>query len=320
MVDKFELLERVALGENDNYFAQAYWMHFPRLDLNSDHLSRAHINFSRKVDPLFLKFSFNSRYSILDYGGQIVDYVPETGSATLDRYPLDIYKGWDNLPLRQELGKVELDSLEALRLTTRELKDTPVIATVFSPLMTLSKIAYKRDLIEESKHTRFNEILENVTKRTIDFAKQAIENGAHGLFVASQHLTKDALPDKQRITWEYNKLKEFAKLGEVSILHVHGLNALVTEASALPFNFVNWHDQDESNPTMDEVATHSKLGLIGGLAEEWLPNWDINDLITHAKSLSQHDFSSRFVFGPGCVLPPDTPLDKLIKLSRALSR
>lgn len=322
MVDNFELLDRVRLGENDTRLPFAFWQHFPKLDLSAKPNSDAHVRFCEATNPILLKYSFNSRYSVLDYGGEIDEFHEGTGSATLKQYPLDQYGSWENLPIRDELGEFEVDSIDGLRKTVGRVEGTPVIATIFSPLMTMSKVGYGLDLTQECSKPGFAEVFEDIVKTTTEFAKSALDAGAHGLFLASQHLVADGLGDKHRLKFEHAELRKLLALApRSSILHVHGDHPLVVEAGGNNPAFLNWHDQCENAPSISDVYSKTKKhGFIGGISTEKVPEQTLDELVDQAKTHWASEYAHRFIYGPGCVIPLSVGTERLILLSKALSK
>ncbi|MHA1713143.1 MAG: uroporphyrinogen decarboxylase family protein, partial [Candidatus Ranarchaeia archaeon] len=190
-------------GNPIDRWAYALWRHFPKYDRTPEGFSDAHIRFYRQYDPDVLKLSPHGRYCIVDWGGEIGPVNPVSGSPSTKYYPLRSAEDYETLkeldPSTGEFGR----QLKGVRMIAKELEDqVPLMMTVFSPFMVASKLdADIHSRIQESPE-EVHRGLDVITRVMINFGRAVIDEGSHGLFVASQHSTFDTLTEKQFLSFE----------------------------------------------------------------------------------------------------------------------
>jgi len=328
-MEKLELLLETFKGTNYEYPLFSLWKHFPIIDRDSQQLAEAHVDFYNRYDFDLMKISPHGRFPVVDYGCKIhKEYDPITGSTKCEECCIKSIEDWQSLepinPSEGELGK----QIEVVRLIHKKLEILPKMMTVFSPLMVASKmdpnlvenIRKNPDTVVDSMHI----LLENIT----EYAETAIDSGAEGIFLASQHFRKTDLEFKEVKRFELKYLEKFLsrinKKAEFVVLHVHGEDIRFKEAAKYTVDALNWHDR-LTWPSLTEAANIYPKGLLAGIDEtrtlvDGNPD-EIRDNILDSINQSQLA-DNRIIIAPGCVIPITVPernieiITKVMKKSR----
>jgi len=319
--EKIELLRALLRGEMVKPVPFAFWRHFPRDDLSAESLAKKQLEYLEKFDSLFMKVSPNGRYCVVDWGCEIAfDDRKLSGSAICTKYRVTSIDDWSTL---EELDVTEGmfgEQLKALTLINQKMKTrTPFIETVFNPLMVASKLTEKRELILQSikeEPKKFKEGLKTITKVMTDFSKIAIENGAAGIFLATQEATYDFLTEKEFKTFGLHyDLEIFAAIknkAEFNVAHIHGKNIMFDLiASNYPVQALNWHDQLTA-PSLAQALTLFPGLVIGGIEEQqFLASAPLDEILKQLDETITSTNGQRLIVGPGCVIPINVPDERL---------
>jgi len=144
----------------------------------------------------------------------------------------------------------------------------------------------------------------------VEFALSSIDEGAEGIFLASQHFRKTELSWEEVGRFELSFLKKLIdrikKKTEFIVLHVHGQEIEFKKvAEQLDVDALNWHDQ-LTWPSMNEAATIFHKGLLAGIDEtQTLVDGDIQKIISNIQNSIKvsEENERRIVIAPGCVIP-----------------
>lgn len=298
------------------------WKHFPHLDRKPDTMFKAHIEFQHEVKSDIIKISPHGRYSVADFGCEITDYVdPVTGSPKCKKCRIKDVSDWSGMekidPQEGELGK----QLEVIKLLVNQYSTkTPMIFTIFSPMMIASKLDENLlDNLNKSPNLVSNglRIIQQVMEEYIQII---LEIGVDGIFLATQHSNTAIDKDIFR-KYELNSLIELNKmiisrkapLGVV--LHLHGKNGYYKELTEkLNPAAINWHDQDTS-PSLSEAENLYDGILFGGIDDSNILRTgslkEVEDQILVSLGDSK---KQRTIIAPGCVIPLDVPLENIKKV------
>lgn len=319
-MDKLEFLLDTLKGNNSDYPLFSLWKHFPIIDRDPNQLAEAHIEFYNKYDFDLMKISPHGRYPVVDYGCIIdKEYDPITGSTRCSDCCIKAIEDWQTLE-SVSAGEGELSKqIETVRLIQKKLEFLPKMMTVFSPLMVASKmdpnlvrnIRSHPDTIVESMLILLEDIIE--------YAEAALDAGAEGIFLASQHFRKTELSFEEVQRFEIKFLNKFLskikRKAEFTVVHVHGENIQFKEAAKLQVDALNWHDR-LTWPSLSEGSEIFPKGLLAGLDEtrtlvdgkpEEIQN-NVLDSINQSKKVN-----NRIIIAPGCVIPITVP-DKNIEI------
>ncbi len=296
-------------GENTDSPPVALWRHFPQDDLSIDKLVRHTLDWQNKWHFDLVKFMPTGTFSAEAWGAVSAYEGAANGSRSVIEPAVRQIDDWNHIhnvdTRRGAFGRQN----EAIGYVARALRGTvPILQTVFSPLTTARKMSSDRlyadircapDIIEKA--------LDVITETTIDYALQAIEAGAHGIFLATQQASSRLLTvdEYERFGKRYD-LKIFEALrgkAKINMLHAHGDDIMTQQLSTYPADMFNWHDR-LAQPTLQEALGLFKGMLVGGIDEHRTllhgTDDDIADEIHEA--INQTD-GRRLMIGPGCVVP-----------------
>ena len=294
------------------------WMHFPNHDRSPRKLAEMSAHYQRELDLDFVKFMPYGLFSCVDYGLPLKVfpgfYDPPVAEMALVAKPED----WNVVtPVSGTEGEYAV-VLEAQRLFLKQAKDVPLIQTVFSPLTTALKITSESTLIEHIRNhpKKVHEALEKITETSVQWAKAAVEQGAAGLFMATQVSLKSQLTVAEH--------REFVKKYDMPILdaikdkswfnvyHLHGKDIWLEEFTDYPVQAFNWHDRDDGPSHTEARKLLPGKCFCGGLAHLSTAHLGTDAQIkAHVDDTWEASNGEGVIFTPGCVLNPKISMDRL---------
>ena len=329
-LSKIEILKALQNGETLEPTPFAVWRHFPVDDLYADKLAEKQLEYLEKFDSVVMKVSPNGRYCVVDWGCEIAfDENKMSGSAYCTNYRIKTIDDWSTLEVLDVNQGMFGEQLQALKLINKGMKiQTPFVETVFNPLMVAAKMVETRGLFMQSLRENpkgFHDGMKTINKVMTEFSKASIENGAAGVFLATQEATSDLLTEKEYIEFSMNYdldlLKGIEKKAEFNIVHIHGDNIMFDLiAKNYPVQALNWHDQLTA-PTIGEAFKKFKGILMGGIEEkEFLLNVTDEELLAKIQDVIDSVNGQRVIIAPGCVIPINIPDEKVQVIIDYLSK
>jgi uroporphyrinogen decarboxylase len=316
-------LEKCLQNEHLDQIPIALWRHFPVDDQNPERLAAATIAFQNTYDFDLIKVSPSSSFCIKDWGaGDRWTGNPE-GSREYEKFVIKTPDDWEKLaslnPTKGYLG----DQLKCLGLIRKDIPDTPMIQTIFSPLAQAKNLIGKDKLVIHLR--KYPEAvlagLKIITRVTLDFIAEAKKTGIDGLFYAVQHaqlgiLSPDEFETFERV-FDIEILNSCLDLW-LNMVHIHGDDILFDRVVNYPVQIINWHDRF-TPPTLGEAKNQFKGIVCGGLRQ-----WDTMVLgtpemvRTEALQAIQETEGQRFILGTGCVLPITAPQGNIIAACQSI--
>ncbi|MHA1932861.1 MAG: uroporphyrinogen decarboxylase family protein [Promethearchaeota archaeon] len=325
-MDKFNLIRKAFKAEPTEKVPYAIWKHFPEFDKSPEGLLKAQMKFQNEFDSDIMKISISGRAFASDFGAELGGYDLESGSRICTKYPIEKLEDWENIRAIDtdtgEFGK----QIKAMQLISREVEGKiPTMMTVFSPFMVASQI--DKNIVSNYRENpelvgeHFNIIITALT----DFAKNSIEAGANGIFLATQHFN-NSLKDKERRILEYNPMKTLIKKSikkdNFLVIHLHGNQPDFDLAAKLPVDAINWHDQ-QTTPDLFKARKIFKGGLLGGLnTESWKNLSNPEEISSLINSVYKSFRGNGLILAPGCVIPQyvsNTIIEKAVNTIQNLS-
>ncbi len=309
-IDKFDLLKEKMKGNESITLAPvALWKHFPQQDQDSRLLAEAHVNFQKKLDLDLLKISPHGRYPVIDFGCQLGEIDPISGSRRCKKCCITTASDWEQIEevdvASGDYGK-QLSSYEYIADALSD--EVPLLATVFSPFMVASKMdPYLLKHVKDDPES-VREGLSVLTKVTREYARASLETGVHGVFLASQHYTmsfSESFIREWENEWLQPVLKSIKSRSEVIIFHLHGLKPRLELSMELDaVNGWNWHDQ-VTTPTLSDVEGKiSRFGIILGGIHVPTAKIVMEEFLTKIEEvLNENSHLRHWYVAPGCVLP-----------------
>jgi uroporphyrinogen decarboxylase len=215
------------------------------------------------------------------------------------------------------------EQLEALRRIRAGVGDTPIIWTVFSPLMVapyLLEGGLEQTLaLAREEPAALEAGLAAVAHTLAGYARQARAAGADGLFYATNVARRDLLsaPECRRLQRPYDVLvlKAVAD-APFNVLHVCGRGVLFDEFADYPVQAFSWAQGDD-NPTLAEGRRRTGRAVMGGLpAKPLIATLTAADVAGRARAAVRALEGRGLLLGPDCSINPDTP-EALLHAARA---
>ncbi|HYB43912.1 MAG TPA: uroporphyrinogen decarboxylase family protein, partial [Candidatus Methylomirabilis sp.] len=207
------------------------------------------------------------------------------------------------------------EQLLALRTIRAEIgPDTPIIWTVFAPIMVLAYLVEggRERAIDlfRAEPVATERALAAVAETLEAYARLCLEAGADGLFyatnVASRELTSQA--ECRRLHRPFDT----AILGSVAsapfnVLHVCGAGARFEEFADYPVTAFSWATVP-GNPTLAEWHRRTGRAVVGGLpAKPEIASMTPEEIAARTRSAIESMDGRWLLLAPDCSVNPDTP-------------
>jgi uroporphyrinogen decarboxylase len=305
---------RAALkGEETDRVPISLWRHWPLEDETPQGLAAAILRWQRDYDFDLVKLTPTGTYGIEDWGAETT-YIPnDHGVRTVVQYGVTSVDQWPGLePLDVTRGYLG-NQIAAVQLVAEELQDSvPILQTVFSPLTTARKLAGDRVFADLRLHPEtFKLGLQTIAETTARFALECIRAGAHGMFFATQcgtyRLLNEAEYREFGETYDRIVLDAVRSEAQIILIHAHGQDLMFDLVANYPADAINWHDR-LTWPCLEEACQRFPGLLVGGI-NEWqtLLKGPPAAIQAEIRDAIAQTGGSRYMVGPGCVLPINTP-------------
>jgi uroporphyrinogen decarboxylase len=216
------------------------------------------------------------------------------------------------------------EQLEALRAIRQEVgADTPILWTVFSPLMVLPFLlaggrAQALELMR-SDPLAVDHALSAMSVTLAAYVRAALEAGADGVFYATNMATGELATAAE--CRRFQRPHDLRVLGEAaaapfSLLHVCGEAARFDEFVDYPVTALSWATVP-GNPSLAEGHRRTGRAVVGGLPAKPLIGGLPPAEVTARGRRAIAEMDGRFLLlGPDCSINPDTP-DAVMDAARA---
>lgn len=325
-MNKRERLSKTIAGEPTDRVPVALWRHWPGDDQRAADLARSVVEFQKAYDWDIVKVTPASSYMIADYGVQDVWEGNLEGTRTYTRRAVTRSLDWTELrpldPTRGSLGK----HLDCLSLVGEALADddTPVLATIFSPLAQTKNIAGKDLLLRHMRthpdrvHTGLNALTET-TLRFLDMLKRT---PIAGIFYAVQHASYDVMSEDEYkifgLPYDRKILEALPSKWWLNMLHLHGESPMFRLVSQLPVQAINWHDQ-ETEPDLAQGKSIYNYAVCGGLSRwQHVHHGTPTSVREQARTAINQTNGRRFILSTGCVTMITSPLSNIRAVREAV--
>ena len=206
------------------------------------------------------------------------------------------------------------EQLEALRQIRAAVGDTPIIWTVFSPMMVVPYLltggVEQAMAIAREEPEALDHALAALTETLAAYAKLAVRSGADGLFyatnVARRGLLSPAECRRLQRPWDRRVLDAVAD-APFNVLHVCGAAIHFEEFADYPFHALSWA-ASEQNVSLAEARRRTGRAVIGGLpAKPTIATLTPAAIAERARAAVAEMGGRGLVLGPECSINPDTP-------------
>ena len=293
----------------------AFWLHNFSTENTAEGLANETLRLAKTFDWDYLKPQSRAQCFAEMWG---LRYQPSGERAvqwTVTHAPIADADGLRDLaPADPRTGALG-EQLEALRAIRRAVgPDTPIIWTIFSPLMILPM------LLRGGRNQAFALLSEEpaavehafgaMTETLSAYARDCLAAGADGLFYATNMATRDLTTAEEcrRFQRPYDlRILAAVEAAPFNLLHVCGTGVLFDEFADYPASALSWATVP-GNPTLAEGHRRSGRAVVGGLpAKPGIASMTAEALAERTRA-SLREMDGRFLLlGPDCSINPDTP-------------
>ncbi|MGH2499410.1 MAG: uroporphyrinogen decarboxylase family protein, partial [Candidatus Limnocylindria bacterium] len=249
----------------------AVWRHFyPDESEGATLLARRTVAWTAEHALDLVKYNPRAHYHAEPWGTRY-----EYGGGArprLARYAVQRSRDWPLVTRRTTSEPAFAELLEGLALVRAALPDVPLVATIFTPLGVLERLAGRERVLadlREEPDLVFG-ALQAVTATFRDLARRCAEV-ADGIFLATTSWAqRDVLDDEYaRFGRPYDlEVLDGARGAPLNVLHVCGPGARVVELARYPVAAVSWNPHLAGTPSLGELlAAVPDRAAIGGLSD-----------------------------------------------------
>lgn len=308
LMNHWQRIEAAIAGLPTDHAPISLWRHFPIDDQDPGKLARHMVDWQKRWSFDLVKYMPSGTYGVEDWGATSAYAGAPNGARVITREGVRRPEDWPKLERLDVAKGVYGMQNESLKIAAPELRDVPILQTIFSPLTTARKLAGEAAYAHMRTHPdALAAGLAVITAVTIEFSLAALAAGAHGVFLATQGATYRSMSraDYERFGAKYDlqvlaALKGRAKL---NMLHVHGEDVMFDLLATYPVELVNWHDR-LTPPTLAGARKVFPRGLVGGINEHGALAAGATDAVAAEIREAREQTGDRgLVLGPGCVVP-----------------
>ena len=200
--------------------------------------------------------------------------------------------------------------------------DTPIIWTVFSPLMVVPYLlpggVEQALAIAREEPDALEAGLAAIAHTLAGYTRLALAAGADGLFYATNVARRDLLTaaECRRFQRPYDlQILAAAAAAPFNVLHVCGSGVLFDEFVDYPVQAISWA-QAEGNPSLADGRRRSGRAVMGGLpAKPVIVTLTPDAVAARARAAVREMDGRALLLGPDCSINPETP-DALLHAAR----
>jgi uroporphyrinogen decarboxylase len=315
-----DLVRAALAGDSTGRPPYAFWTHYPDTDLDPEAIARETIAFVRATRQDFVKSMPNGLFAVEDWGvrGDFSE-IAAGGVAKVAESPIRTPEDWAGVRRLDPRAGVLGRELRHLSLLLAEFgTETPVLATVFSPVTIAKKLSGGRFAAHAESHpVLVRAALDEIAATSAAFAAEAIALGCAGAFFAVQ----DALGSKGAAAWRALGLShdmmalEGARGGWFNVVHMHGDDVAFDILSTYPVHVLNWHVGE----TAPSIAEYREAGgmkpVLGGLRRMAISAGDTAAFEADLAAALATRGQGGLLLGPGCVIRAPVDMDLLRRLA-----
>ncbi|MEQ1833991.1 MAG: uroporphyrinogen decarboxylase family protein [Candidatus Eisenbacteria bacterium] len=243
-------------------------------------------------------------------------------------HPVHTPADWDRIEeVAHDAGALG-EQLEAVRSLRAQLPaDVPLLQTVFTPIAIMAELTEPpqalRDLLAREP-ARIERALEAVTRTFERYVQAVMRAGADGIYLATvdwgsrSFVTPELL---RRWSRPYDlRLLAAAGRSPYHMLHVCKGDALLFEFADYPVGAFSWDATAAGNPTLAEGLAGLKGAVVGGISHDRELQAGPEAAVAAYRRALDSTGGRRWMFAPGCSMPPQTPEATLSALRNEVER
>ena len=323
---KRERVMAAVRGEPVDRVPVSLWLHNFATENSAETLTAETLRLARRFDWDFLKPQSRAQCFAEMWG---LRYTPSRERATpytVTRAPLTTADDLHGLePVDAQSGALG-EQLQALRAIRQAVgAETPIIWTVFSPLMVLPFLleggrAMAISLMR-AEPAAVDHALEAMAETLAAYAGAAVAAAADGLFYATNMATRElsTAAECRRFQRPYDlRILGQAENAPFNVLHVCGTGILFDEFVDYPMAALSWATVP-GNPSLKDAHTRTGRAVIGGLpAKPEIRTLAPGEVAARGRRAIAEMSGRSLLLGPDCSIDPDTP-DSVVEAATTAS-
>jgi uroporphyrinogen decarboxylase len=302
----------------------AVWRHFyPDENEGAAKLAETTIAFTKRHQLDLIKYNPRAHYHAEPWGTRY--RYGKDGRPVVDRYAVRKPGDWARIKRKTMREPAFQELLYGMRLVNEVLPDTPLLATIFTPLGVLERLAGPERLLADLRAHTDNVVaaLDAVTETFAELAEAVCEY-ADGVFLATTAWARrDVLDDGEyrRFGTTYDlRVLGGAAGAALNVLHVCGPNARVVELARYPVAAVSWNSRLGGNPDLAAfLAAVPSRGAIGGFSDEAFTAGTSAIAKREAREGVAHTGGRRWIAAGGCTIPVESRPENIDAAAAELS-
>mgnify|MGYP001385350572 CR=1 FL=1 len=327
MTTKRERVLAALRGEPVDRVPIAFWLHNFAAENSAEGLAGETLRLAKTFDWDYLKPQSRAQCFAEMWGLEYTASRERAVPFTVTRAPVSAAAALAKLePADPRTGALG-EQLAALRLIRAAVgPDTPIIWTVFSPLMVMPFLmtgGREQTLsLMRSAPTALEHALDAVAVTLRAYAGACLDVGADGLFYATNLATRSLMTaaECRRFQRPYDlRVLSAVERAPFNLLHVCGEGALFDEFLDYPVTAFSWATVP-GNPTLAEGQLKTGRAVVGGFpGKPDIAGFTSSALADRARSAIAETGGRRLLLGPDCSINPDTP-EPLLHAAGAAAR
>jgi len=324
---KRERVMAAVRGDHVDRLPVSLWLHNFATENSAETLTAETLRLARRFDWDFLKPQSRAQCFAEMWGFRSTPSRERATPFTVTRAPLATADDLRRLERADAHAGALGEQLQALHAIRKAVgTETPIIWTVFSPLMVLPFLmAGGRAMAIElmrSEPAAVDHALSAMAETLAAYARAAVAEGADGLFYATNMATQDLSTAAE--CRRFQRPHDLRILGGVdsapfNVLHVCGAGILFEEFVDYPMAALSWATVP-SNPSLNEAHRRTGRAVIGGLpAKPEIASLPPSDVEARGRRAIAEMGGRFLVLGPDCSINPDTP-DAVMDAATAATR
>ncbi len=306
----------------------SFWGHVYHRESSAGELVAHTLERWRRFAWDWVKLNPRKHYHVEPWGVRY-DYpgVPD-GKPTVAKWPVRAPADWDLIQEQPHDQGALGEQLEAVRMLRAELPaEVPLLQTVFTPLAILAELteppAALRVLLPLEPE-RVARAIEAVTRTFERYVSAVMRAGADGIYLATVDWGSRSFVDAatlRRWSRPYDlRLLAAAGPSPYHMLHVCKGDALLFEFADYPVAAFSWDATAPGNPTLAEGLARLPGAVVGGIGHELELQRGPEAAIAAYHRALEATGGRRWLFAPGCSIPPQTSERTLAALRAEVER
>ena len=306
-----ERVTRALSGESVDRIPFAVWRHFyPDENQGAATLAQTTIAFTKRHRLDLVKYNPRAHYHAEPWRTEYA--YRGSASPTLVRYAIGPRGSWSLVTRKGADEPAFRELLEGLRIVRRALPETPVLATIFTPLGVLERLAGHERVVKDIE-SRPDDVLAALDAVADTFAAlaTACSEVADGIFLATTNWARaDGLApgEYRRFGTPFDlRVLAGARGASLNVLHVCGERAYVVDLARYPVGAVSWNPRLGGNPNLAAfLAAVPDRGAIGGFSDGALTSRDGTLARQEAADDRAQTRGVRWLAAGGCTIPVES--------------